>query len=294
MSIDLKELYKTAMSLKRVAMCSRFRVNMPKVSRPNKPCLVFGNGPSLDGDIRDKLDVIQNLDTFCVGRFPESDLYRVVRPKYYVFADPMWWSSAAPDKTIMIRNCLFDRMVSDTSWPMLVCAPFEAKEFLNDIFSNSQNISLLFYNNVPLWGAKPILNALYDRNLGIPPAQNVLVTTLFLALRIGYTKIVMLGADHSWHETLALDDANRVCLRDRHFYDKDVGMKPFTMDGSDEKIFRMDTLFHALARMFEGYWKIVDYAERQNAQIVNASSATYIDAFKRRSISEALVELSES
>ncbi|MDP2240448.1 MAG: hypothetical protein Q8K18_09860 [Burkholderiales bacterium] len=294
MAIDLKELLKTAMSLKRVAMRSRFRVNMPKLTKPNVPCVVFGNGPSLDGDIRDKLDVIQKLDTFCVGRFPESDLYRIVRPKYYVIADPMWWSSAAPDKTILIRKRLFDRMISDTSWPLLVCVPFEAKEFLNEIFSNSQNISLLFYNNVPLWGRESVLNMLFDRNLGMPPAHTVLVTALFLALRIGYKKIFLLGADHSWHETLALDDENRVCIKDVHFYDKNVGLQPFSMDGSDERIFTMDTLFQVLGKMFEGHRRVADYAKNLKVEIINASSVTYIDAYRRKNISAILTDLSKS
>lgn len=289
----LNELFKTAISLVRVVMRSRYRVSMPQVTQANMPCMVFGNGPSLDGDICDKIDLIQGLDTFCVGRFAESDLYKTVRPKYYVFADPGFWSPDAPDQIILMRKSLLDRMISDTSWPLLVCAPFEAKEFLNEIFSNSPNISLFFYNNVPLYGAKRVLNVLYDHNLGIPHVQNVLVATLFLALRMRYTKIVMFGADHSWHETLALDDANRVCLRDRHFYDKDVGMRPFTLDGSDEKIFTMDTLFHTLGAMFEGYWNIAEYAERQSAQIINASSVTYIDAFKRKNISKVLAELFE-
>lgn len=138
------------------------------------------------------------------------------------------------------------------------------------------------------------MNILFDRNLGMPPAQNVLVSTLFLTLRMGYKNIVILGADHSWHETLALDNANRVCLRDFHFYDKDVGMQPFTMDGSEEKIFTMDALFYALGRMFEGYWKIAEYADRQAAQIINASSVTYIDAFKRRNFSDAIAMFSKS
>lgn len=290
----MKQLFKTAMSLKRVALNSRYRVSMPKVKLNNFPCLIFGNGPSLDGDIRDKIDIVQNLDVFCVGRFAESDLFRLVKPKFYVFADPMWWAQQPPEKTAVMRNRLFDHIIRDTDWEMTLCVPFEAGNYFKEIFSSSPSINFLFYNNVPLWGSDSIIHTLYDHDLGIPPAQNVLVTSLFLAIRVGYKKIVVLGADHSWHETLALDEKNRVCLRDRHFYDKDAGMRPFTMDGSDEKIFRMDNLFHVLARMFEGYWKIVDYAKRRNVEIVNASSVTYIDAFKRRSISDALSELTET
>ena len=151
MPIKLKELLKTALSLRRVAIKSRYQVKIPKVTQPNLSCMVFGNGPSLDGDIREQFDLIKNIDTFCVGRFAESDLYKMVQPKYYVFADPMLWSTEAPEQMLLMRNTLFARIKNDTSWSLLICVPFEAKEFLNDIFSNSPNISLVFYNNLPLW-----------------------------------------------------------------------------------------------------------------------------------------------
>ena len=292
--MEMRQLFKTVMSLKRVALHSRYRVSIPKVKSNNLPCLIFGNGPSLDSDICDKINLVQNLDVFCVGRFAESELFRLVKPKFYVFADPMWWAHQPSEKTAEIRNRLFNHIAKDTDWKMTLCAPFEAANYLKNIFLSSPNINFLFYNNVPLWGSDPVIHTLYDYDLGMVPAQNVLVTSLFLAIRVGYKKIVVLGADHSWHETLALDEKNRVCLRDCHFYDKDASMRPFTIDGSDEKIFRMDNLFHALARMFQGYWKIADYAKRWNVEVINASSVTYIDAFNRGNVSEVLVELVES
>ena len=153
-------------------------------------------------------------------------------------------------------------------------------------FSKSPNISLGFYNNVPLWGRDSVVHALYDLGLGMPPAQNVLVTSVFLALRFGYKTIAICGADHSWHETVALDGDNRVCVRDNHFYEKFADLRPFSMDGSDENIFRMDSLFHALGEMFAGYWKVAAYAERLHAEVWNASSVTYIDAFRRRAAAD--------
>ena len=128
----------------------------------------------------------------------------------------------------------------------------------------------------------------------MPPAQNVLVACLYLCLHMEYKKIMLLGADHSWHETLALDEQNRVCLRDRHFYDKGVALRPFTMDGSSDKIFTMDALFFALGRMFAGYWQIAAYAKTLGVRIVNASSVTYIDAFPRIPLDQALRSMDQS
>ena len=293
MRIKLKELLKTALSLLRVAIRSSYQVKIPKATQSNLPCIVFGNGPSLDDDIREQIDLIEKFDIFCVNRFAESDLYKMVRPKYYVFADPMFWATEAPEQTILIRNNLFARIKNDTSWSLLICVPFEAKEFLNDIFSNSPNINLLFYNNVPLWGDSRILNMLFDRNLGMPAAHTVLVTALFLALRTGYKKIILLGADHSWHETVTLDEKNRVCVRDLHFYNKDADLRPFTIDGSVENIFTMHRLFQVLGKMFEGHCMIAAYAEYLKTEIINASSVTYIDAYRRKNISASFSDTSK-
>lgn len=291
--MSISNLIKTIKSIVRVLVHSRYRNSYLEVAGSEAPCVVFGNGPSLNGDIREILDALVNLDTFCVGRFAESDLYKPIKPKYYVFADSMWWSSHAPQKTIEIRNRLFGIIVNETDWDLKILVPFEAEMYFKRVFSDIPNISISYYNNVPLWGDSRIIHALFDLDLGMPAAQNVLIAGLFLAIRRGYKKIVILGADHSWHETLGLDDLNRVCLKDRHFYDKEAVMKPFTMDGSDEKIFTMDKLFHAIGRMFEGYWQISAYAKKQNVQIINASSVTYIDAFKRMRVVEVFFEKNE-
>jgi hypothetical protein len=244
-------------------------------------------------DLRDGLGSVRIRDTFCVNQFAETELYQEIQPKYYVFADPLYWSSAAPENEVSSRKHLFDRILSKTSWPVTLYLPFEARDLFEGIFSRARNIRLVFYNNVPLYGAKGILNILYDLGLGIPPAQNVLIPALILSLRLGYKKIILLGADHSWHETIALDDANRVCWKDRHFYNTDAKLTPISIDGAEENLFTMDTIFQALGRMFEGYWKIEEYAKRLGAQVYNASSVTFIDAFKRRAIADMLVELSE-
>ena len=44
-------------------------------------------------------------------------------------------------------------------------------------------------------------------------------------------------------------------------------------------------------RLYVGYWKIEEYAKHLGAQIINASSITYIDVFKRKPLAEVLIEL---
>lgn len=257
-------------------------------ARPHQACVILGNGPSLSDDLREHVESLVGLDLYCVGRFAESAEYCDLKPKHYVFADPMWWLPDAPAVTKKLRDGLFAAIAVKTRWPMHILAPVQAEALIRSTFQGSPFIVPVFFNLTPVTSSLWIAKHIYARNLGMPPVQNVLVACIFLALRMGHKNIVLLGADHSWHETLALDERNRVCLQDRHFYDKEVSLKPFTMDGSPDNIFTMDRLFFALGRMFEGYWSLARYAQTQAATIQNASSTTYIDAFPRTTLADAL------
>jgi hypothetical protein len=278
--------------LRRITSVSQAPIQEPSDSRNGTVCFILGNGPSLNADIAERLDIFRTGDCFCVNEFAETDLYQKIQPKYYVFADPAYWDPVASERFVSMRNELYKKILSKTSWPLTILVPFAAKELFESVFFHSPNICLSFYNTSLLPNGEKILtNILYDLGLVIPLPQNVLISALFLSLRLGYKKIILLGADHSWHETIALDDANRVCVKDRHFYNKDAKLIPWSRDGTEENIWTMGAVFHALARMFEGYWEIAEYAKHHEAQIYNASSVTYIDAFKRKPIADLLVEL---
>ena len=289
----IRNLIRTVGLLLRVARKSRYPAKMSNDPLRGAVCFVLGNGPSLNTDINEELDIFRTGDTFCVNEFAETDLYKKIQPKYYVFADPFYWSSTPPELLMSSRNRLFGEILNKTSWPLTIYVPFEAEGLFEGVFAHNKNISLSFYNTTEFYGEKAIVNKLYDLGLCMPAPQNVLISALFLSLFLGYKKIILLGADHSWHETLALDDANRVCVKDRHFYNEDAKLTPWSMDGTEENIWTMDAIFHALAKMFEGYWKIEEYAKHLDAEVYNASSVTYIDAFKRMSFSDIRIELTQ-
>lgn len=280
------------------SVISRGRYFVERTSEPpvGTVCFVLGNGPSLAMDLKDGIDILSTGDVVCVNAFAETDLYEKIQPKYYVLADPGYWTTAGPENYVASRKSMFDQILSKTSWPLIIYVPIAAKNLFEATFSRAQNIRLSFYSATPLQGTKEILNILYDLGLGMPQPQNVLIPALFLPLRLGYKKIILLGADHSWHETLVVDDANRVCVRHPHFYDTDAKLRPFgmgVMEGHGEKLFTMDAAFYAFAKMFEGYWKLEEYAKYLGAQVYNASSVTFIDAFKRKPIADLLVELAD-
>lgn len=296
MMIGIRNLRSSVGLLRSVLSRARYFVEQKNEPTSSTVCFVLGNGPSLAMDLKDGLDALCMGDVVCVNSFAETDLYEKIKPKYYVLADPDYWSTGWSESNDAMITSLFDKILSKTSWTLTIFAPFEARELFEVTFYGSRNIRVSFYNTLLLQGTKNTLHILYDLGLSMPPPQNVLIPALYLSLRLGYVKIILLGADHSWHETLVLDDANRVCVRQPHFYDTDAKLRPLSMGVAGvhgEKLFTMDTALHAFANMFEGYWKLEEYAKYRGAQVYNASSVTFIDAFKRKPIAELLVELAD-
>ena len=121
---------------------------------------------------------------------------------------------------------------------------------------------------------------LYKKYLGMPVIQNVLVGCVYLALNIGFKKIYLLGADHSWHEHIVVDDNNVLCIQDS-YNSFAAGPKLSPMLHPDGKSFKVDELFLALSKMFKAHVILEGYSKTLGAKIYNVSSKSYIDAYER-------------
>lgn len=283
----MRKLLKSALSLLRVLRESRFDARgIASHSGGADTCYVFGNGPSLGTDIRDKFDYFTRQNVVCVNQFALSDWFNQLKPKYYVLVDPMWWIQTAPSETLEVRARLFAAFREKVDWDLTLMIPHEAYELFNRELCENSHIKIVQFNRTPFWGAKSLLFKLYDLGLGMPQAQNVVVAAIYLAMRLGFRKIAVLGADHSWHESLALGADNKVYVRYGYFNDQSPKLAPFTIDGSTGNIFTMEKIFLAIGRMFGSYMELAEYAKLKDISIVNLSSVSYIDAFPKIGIDE--------
>lgn len=291
MGSKLKTGLRTVLSLMRALRQSRFNCRtLPQTAKEGEACFVLGNGPSLFQDVADKLDFLSNQQVVCVNQFANSEWFEKIKPGYYVLVDPMWWLDSAPQQTIAMRDALINSLLEKTNWKLYLLLPHEAKRLYDTKLGNSKYIQLVYFNRTPFWGARKWVYNLYDRGLGMPQAQNVLIAALFLSMRLGFKKIALLGADHSWHESLVLDENNQVCVRYGYFDNRIPKLAPFTIDGSTGNIFTMGKIFLAVGRMFESYQEIEMYSRHLGVKITNLSSVTFIDAFKRKSMAAYLLE----
>jgi hypothetical protein len=118
-------------------------------------------------------------------------------------------------------------------------------------------------------------------NLAMPLAQTVVVGALFTLINIGYKRIYLVGADHSWHESFFMDENNVLYLSDKHFFSEDVQPTPLIFGQKETQFAKMHEACMSLAYVFQGHQEVSEYAKYAGSKIYNASGKTYIDAYER-------------
>ena len=121
-------------------------------------------------------------------------------------------------------------------------------------------------------------------NIGMPTPQNVLIPAIFLALKCKFKSIYLIGADHSWHEELVLDENNVLGTYDRHFYDQGAIKKiiPLMANIKSGETTKVHEQFYALYLVFRSHIFLENYAQNLKAKIHNISKKTWIDAYSRK------------
>ncbi len=268
----------TSVSLAKILLISKRKNKLPKATSEN--CIVLGNGPSLKQSLEKHIDFFKKHSLICVNSFSITEEYVILKPSHYVILDSGFWKSEA--ETIIES---LNAIKTKTSWEINLFVPQMAAKSgrFEQLCKENKNIKLHYFNYTVFKGFENIAHYFYSKNLAMPQAQNVLVASLFLGINMGFQKIILVGADHTWHQTLHLNDKNEVCVKHTHFYEQEEKLNyvPFYKGAHSKEIFRMDELFFTWAKVFWGYLMLNDYAKKQKVKILNASEISFIDAFER-------------
>ena len=115
----------------------------------------------------------------------------------------------------------------------------------------------------------------------MPRPQNVVIPSIFIGINEGYKQIDLYGVDHSWTKEIRVNNNNQVCLINSHFFDnKTPELKPWHK-GIGEPVYKMHEILRDLAWMFDGYYKLREYADNIGCRIINKTPDSFIDAFER-------------
>lgn len=241
--------------------------------------IVLGNGPSLTKTLHNYSDYISNNRVMCVNKFPETDQYTNIKPKIFVMYDPIWLTYKDNG-----RLCYFDAIIKKTDWPLLMFLPFISKKTkeikeLYERLNDNENITLLFYNAIPYQSRLKYL--LSKNGKGIIASTNVLHVCLSLCIFLGFKRIIIAGADYSWHEKIVLNSENEIEQHYEHFYYDDDSISLF----KDTKK-KISDEFLNLYKAFDTHYDIAKYAKKNNVDIFNCSERSFIDAYEHKTIND--------
>ena len=257
-------------------------LNKIKANPANQSVIILGTGPSFKTTIENHLAELLSHDTIGLNHFAEKEEFSLIKPKHYVIGAPELWNDKLDQKYLDRSKKLFTALAENTHWPMQLFIGISGKGFsMLKLFDGHKNITVKYYNRTAVEGNNFIRHKMFDWQLGMPRPHNVMIPSIMISLWLGYKKIILVGADHSWHEQIKVDDANNVLLDQKHYFSKKENWKPMHYAGQRSRL--MHEVFEKLTLAFKGYHIINNYASKRNVEIINASEKSYIDAFSRTS-----------
>ncbi|HET6224940.1 MAG TPA: 6-hydroxymethylpterin diphosphokinase MptE-like protein [Bacteroidia bacterium] len=263
-------------------MISKFNVKLPKAA--SSSCIILGNGPSLKDSLQHHPAIFKKHELVCVDLFALADEYATIRPTYYVLLDPIFMGEAEDVKRMTAE------LLKKTTWPLHLLVPQKARTsyLVRTIEKENSSIHIHYFNYTVFKGFSSIAHFFYKHNLAAAQSQNVLVISIFLSINIGFKNIYLVGADHTWHDNLHVNEANQVCVKDAHFYENEqtISYRLFYTNAKKERTFTMAEILTLLGKTFSGYEYLKKYADYRRVNICNCSGISFIDTFERKKLED--------
>ena len=232
--------------------------------------IIMGNGPSLRQTMADNMDILKTNKTLAVNFAANSPEFFEIKPAYYVLADPHFFKNT--DNEAVKR--LYEN-ISKADWNMTLFVPFGVK-----VPEVGDYITVERFNMVGIDGCNWIQNIAFDNARAMPRPRNVLIASIMIAIFKGYKDIYIVGADHSWLQTISVNDNNEVVSVQPHFYKEDK--KEIKRVNNEYSSYPLHQIIYSFYIAFRAYHQISRYAEKRNIKIYNSTPGSFIDAFERK------------
>lgn len=275
----LEQGWQTFLSIIKITLQSRLRVEVPKTFTNDDELVILANGPSLGKTIEESGDFLKGKTLLAVNYFVSSEMFERLKPELYVIADPFFWIIREN------RKRFFVALAEKTTWKLTLFVPARAcgnKEW-KELLAGNENIRVCIYNTTPVEGFRGFTNWVYRKGWGMPRPHNVLIPSISLSLRLPFKKIYVAGADHSWLHEITVTDDNEVLMNQKHFYDQDTS-KAESVKKLDRNSAALCNILYHMYVAFKAYFVLNDFARTQNKEIINITPGSYIDAFKREKV----------
>lgn len=180
-------------------------------------------------------------------------------------------------------EALYRAMNERVAWPMnLYVQYYNPERFDYRAALPNPNIRIVPFHTLMYRGFRRLEFRLYRHGLGSANFGTVVQVGEYIALLLGYKRIELYGVDHTLLEGLCVDDANRLCRADRHYYDGGEPADPRPMyQKVPRRPYTMAVYLAEVAELFRGHEVLRDYARSLGARIVNRTRGSMIDAYER-------------
>lgn len=266
--------------LSRVVYNGNYRNNLKKSTI--KTAVVLANGPSLKKEIP-KLNIAEEfngVDFIVLNYFANQQVFFQIKPKHYCFADPMFFENTHRQQE---AKSIFSILQNKVDWDMNIYVP--SNRFKNfKIFSgvNNKYITIVKMNTTPYGGYKSFRNFFYKKGLAMPIPGTVANLAIFVALNSGFKEIRLYGVDHTFFDSLCVNEKNQLCNKESHFYGNKTKTEPIPIIRTDNsEVFKMSEYLTAIGQMFKSHDLLVHYAKYLNVEIINYTKISLIDSYKR-------------
>lgn len=242
---------------------------------------IIVNGPSFISQI----DNVKN-DGFCkcmVNFAANTPEFFELKPEYYCLSDPGCFRqrSSNINMKLLIEN------LQKVNWDMNFFVTYHDYKSLikgSDLEELKHIHFIPFHSTVIPFSFKfrKLAFWLFSKGQAMPIPMSVSVPVIMNALNCGYSVIRLFGYDQDWIHNVVVDENNRVCLQDTHFYNESGEYRPWWKNIEHTETFTMYEIMRTQAELFESYWFIREYLEYLgNVKIINMSPVSLIDAFDR-------------
>lgn len=265
-----------------IAIFDSFRISV-KNENQQRGILVLANGPSLKKSLEEIIEKSLHIvnDTITVNFMANEDSFYVVKPKYHVISDYNLFHNSVDYENKV--SAFYDNINKRVTWQLTILVTYSLwkdKDWCKNI--NNQNVKMVPFHSVETPMSLRV-SCWLDR-LGILGANygSVLHHAIYLPMLLGYKKIDLYGADHTFFDGLCVDSENRVCRKVTHFYDNTAVITPVYHSYTGQKVpYKMSYFVYEYYRVFLGHDILRHIADCHMVEIYNRTPISLIDSYKR-------------
>lgn len=280
--LALRHTFDTALYFAVMAVKEDFRNYVARAGRGSamgEKVAILGNGPSLAKELPALVAKRDEYDFMAVNFFAEDERFEELKPAYYILSDPMFFRATAMQQRV---DALYRLLAERVSWPMTLYVQYYNPEKFNYRAAlPNDNIRIVPFHTTLYEGFSSVRHWLFKRGLGSANYGTVVQVGEYVALLLGYRRLELYGVDHTLFDGLVVDEQNRLCRRDSHYYDTaPVEPKPI-MKKVPAEPYTVAEYLAETAQLFRGHEILRDYAASLGAEIVNCTKWSLIDSYKR-------------